>query len=168
MGSTKKSPDIIKFIISGTNPSCVERHAIFGADNPIYDYFSVSYLGPLKESEGGELLSSYGRRMGLNWSARAMRRALEDTGGHPSPLAHVCVDDASQVPVRSQPVTAIDDDAQKSQKTSSFKKARCSLKSSPSSKTIRRRISNPQHPRAWQRARVSRPSPRVSEYNRPT
>lgn len=112
-GIDQENPGRLKFIMSGTNPSCVERHAIFGVDNPIYNYFSVSYLGPLKESEGVELLSSYGRRMGLNWSARAMRRALEDTGGHPALLRTYASMMHRRFQHRSQSVMASDDDAQK-------------------------------------------------------
>jgi serine/threonine-protein kinase len=85
-GIDQETPGRMKFVISGTNPRCVEDHAVFGVDNPIYNYFKVLYLGPLEQPEGVELLSTYGRRMGLNWSANAMRRALEDTGGHPAIL----------------------------------------------------------------------------------
>jgi len=111
-GIDQETPGRLKFVISGTNPRCVEDHAVFGVDNPIYNYFTISYLGPLKESEGVELLSSYGRRMGLHWSANAMRRALADTGGHPAILRTYASMMHRRFTPRDKPVTPNDDDAQ--------------------------------------------------------
>jgi Protein tyrosine and serine/threonine kinase/Protein kinase domain len=111
-GIDQENPGSLKFVISGTNPRCVEDHAIFGTDNPIYNYFKISYLGPLEEREGVELLSSYGRRMGLNWSANAMQRALADTGGHPAILRTYASMMHRKFTPRSESVTPDDDDAQ--------------------------------------------------------
>lgn len=43
-GFDQERPGTLRFVISGTNPQCVESHAIFGEDNPIYSYFSTTYL----------------------------------------------------------------------------------------------------------------------------
>ncbi|WP_156022884.1 protein kinase [Terracoccus sp. 273MFTsu3.1] len=85
-GFDQEQPGSLRLIISGTNPQCVERHAIFGEDNPIYSYFSNTYLGPLDRSETGDLLRSYGQKMGLKWADPVIDRAFEDTGGHPALL----------------------------------------------------------------------------------
>jgi hypothetical protein len=111
-GIDQETPGRMKFVISGTNPRCVEDHAVLGVDNPIYNYFTVSYLGPLQQSEGVELLSTYGRRMGLNWSANAMRRALEDTGGHPAILRTYASMMHRKFTPRNKPVTPDVDNAQ--------------------------------------------------------
>lgn len=110
-GIDQETPGRMKFVISGTNPRCVEDHAVLGIDNPIYNYFTVSYLGPLQQSEGVELLSTYGRRMGLNWSANAMRRAIEDTGGHPAILRTYASMMHRKFTPRNKPVIPDVDDA---------------------------------------------------------
>ena len=85
-GLDQESPGRLRLVISGTNPQCVERHAVFGDDNPIYSYFSVTYLGPLAQAEVAELLKSYGIKMGLRWAQNVIERTHEDTGGHPALL----------------------------------------------------------------------------------
>lgn len=85
-GFDQERPGILRFVISGTNPQCVESHAIFGEDNPIYSYFSTTYLGPLSELEAQELLGTYGARMGLEWKSSVIARVFDDTGGHPALL----------------------------------------------------------------------------------
>ena len=85
-GIDQEQPGNLRFVISGTNPDCVESHSVFGSDNPIYSYFSVSYLKPFSEQEAGSLLNTYGRLMGIDWSAFVVRRVFEDTGGHPALL----------------------------------------------------------------------------------
>lgn len=85
-GYDQERPGTLKFVISGTNPQCVESHAVYGDDNPIYSYFSITYLGPFSESEAGDLLQAYGSRMGLDWKTPVVSRAFNDTGGHPALL----------------------------------------------------------------------------------
>lgn len=85
-GLDQEHPGTLKFIISGTNPQCVESHAILGEDNPIYSYFTTTYLGPFSEPEAGEMLRAYGARMGLDWKSAVISRAFIDTGGHPALL----------------------------------------------------------------------------------
>ncbi|GAB7005819.1 hypothetical protein JCM18899A_32920 [Nocardioides sp. AN3] len=85
-GFDQERPGTLRFVISGTNPQCVESHAIFGEDNPIYSYFSTTYLGPFSQDEAGDLLRTYGARMGLEWQTAVVARAFSDTGGHPALL----------------------------------------------------------------------------------
>jgi hypothetical protein len=85
-GIDQETPGRLRFVISGTNPRCVEDHAVLGVDNPIYSYFSINYLGPLARREATDLLESYGQKVGLQWSQGATLRASEDTGGHPALL----------------------------------------------------------------------------------
>lgn len=85
-GIDQEQPGTLRFVVSGTNPQCVESHAIWGDDNPIYSYFSTTYLGPFSEEEAGDLLRTYGARMGLDWTRAAISRAFHDTGGHPALL----------------------------------------------------------------------------------
>jgi hypothetical protein len=98
-GLDQENPGGLSFVISGTNPRCVEQHEIFGEDNPVYNYFSIHYLGPLARAEVAELLSSYGKKMGLQWSSSSVARTFEDTGGHPALLRSY----ASMVHQRSYP-----------------------------------------------------------------
>jgi len=110
-GVDQEHPGLLRFVISGTNPQCVEHHAILGVDNPIYNYFSVQYLGPLTHIETTDLLMTYGQKMGLNWSAPAIDRAFNDTGGHPSLLRTYASMMHMKFATRTEAVTTRDVDA---------------------------------------------------------
>lgn len=98
-GLDQENPGRLTFVISGTNPRCIEQHEVSGEDNPIYSYFRIHYLGPLAPEDVAELLTSYGKKMGLAWTPGAIARAFEDSGGHPALLRTY----ASMIHQRSSP-----------------------------------------------------------------
>lgn len=73
----------ISFLLTGTNPRCVELDTVDGVDNPIYNYFDKRYLRPFDPVESAELISTIGIRMGLRWTDQAVARAIRLVGGHP-------------------------------------------------------------------------------------
>ncbi|MGW0436315.1 protein kinase domain-containing protein [Micromonospora sp. NPDC003197] len=95
----------LSFIISGTNPKCVEDARIGNEDNPIYNYFTREYLKPFSLDETGDLLATVGQRIGIRWSPRAISEAFAQTGGHPAILRALGSAAHNKKTNRREPVT---------------------------------------------------------------
>ncbi|MFI6260591.1 protein kinase [Micromonospora zamorensis] len=85
-GLDQQFPGRLSYIISGTNPKCVEDAKIGADDNPVYNYFTREYLSPLNLDEAADLLATIGKRIGLEWEAHALSSSYAQTGGHPALL----------------------------------------------------------------------------------
>jgi hypothetical protein len=81
----------LSYLITGTNPKCIELNKLRGQENPAYNYFDVRYLSALTISDSTELLRQLGRPMGLAWSDDAVQHAFEMVGGHPFFDARDCL-----------------------------------------------------------------------------
>ena len=75
-------PDELVFVISGVNPSGVERGSLEDQPNPLYE-LQRSYLSPMPKAESDALLSGIGARMGLVFDKSALGKAYDIVGGHP-------------------------------------------------------------------------------------
>lgn len=82
-GIDQTYPGRLRFLVSGTNPSCIEVNRLGGRENPAYNYFSKRYLASLNHAESADLLQTLGNRMGLDWNDDAIERAHSAVGGHP-------------------------------------------------------------------------------------
>ncbi|MGW0505941.1 protein kinase domain-containing protein [Micromonospora sp. NPDC003241] len=85
-GLDQQYPGRLSYIISGTNPKCVEDGKIGAEDNPVYNYFTREYLSPLDLEESADLLVTIGKRIGLEWNSLALSASYTQTGGHPALL----------------------------------------------------------------------------------
>lgn len=85
-GLDQQYPGRIRILVSGTSPECAEQATLAGADNPLYRYLSVRYLGPLDEQDSRDLLTNLGEPIGLSWTSAALDYAVQQTGGHPALL----------------------------------------------------------------------------------
>lgn len=85
-GLDQQFPGRLSYIISGTNPKCVEDSNVGAEDNPVYNYFTHEYLRPLTIDETADLLTTIGRRIGLEWETHAVSSSHSQTGGHPAIL----------------------------------------------------------------------------------
>ncbi|MFC7548950.1 phosphotransferase [Plantactinospora sp. GCM10030261] len=85
-GLDQQLPNRLSFVISGTNPKCVEDAKVGDEDNPIYNYFTREYLKPLSLGEAGDLLNSIGHKIGIEWPTLSVSEAFAQTGGHPALL----------------------------------------------------------------------------------
>ena len=82
-GLSQQFPGKISYLITGTNPKCIEVNRLNEIENPAYNYFDVKYLPALDLGEAQQLLSEIGIRMGLDWSDSATQTCFRLTGGHP-------------------------------------------------------------------------------------
>ncbi|MEV0732653.1 serine/threonine-protein kinase [Polymorphospora sp. NPDC050346] len=85
-GLDQQFPGRLSYIISGTNPKCVEDAKIGAEDNPVYNYFTREYLSPLDLDEAADLLVTIGKRIGLEWETHSLSASYSQTGGHPALL----------------------------------------------------------------------------------
>ncbi|MEU8020950.1 serine/threonine-protein kinase [Micromonospora haikouensis] len=85
-GLDQQFPGRLSFIISGTNPKCVEDSKVGEDDNPVYNYFTREYLKPLRREEAYDLLTTIGGRIGLQWDTPSLAASYAQTGGHPALL----------------------------------------------------------------------------------
>jgi serine/threonine-protein kinase len=83
-GLDQQIPERLSYFVTGTNPSMFEHNRLHGLENPVYNYFSIQYLRPLSFDDVSNLITTLGRRMGLEWQDDAVARVYETTGGHPA------------------------------------------------------------------------------------
>jgi serine/threonine-protein kinase len=83
-GLDQQMPQRLSYFVTGTNPGMFEQNRLNGLENPVYNYLSIQYLKPLIRDDVESLITTLGRRMGLEWQESALDRILEATGGHPA------------------------------------------------------------------------------------
>ncbi len=78
------------YLISGTNPICLEYHEIDGAENPIFDGATVIYVPGFKVNQTREMVRKLGRIMGIKFDESLYAQMTEDYGGHPFLVRRLC------------------------------------------------------------------------------
>lgn len=82
-GLHQQLPGRLAYLVTGTNPSCIEKNKLLGVENPAYNYFDTKYLPALTQDESSQLLRQIGIRMGLLWRDAAVERCFGLVAGHP-------------------------------------------------------------------------------------
>lgn len=80
----------LSFLVAGVNPHCVEVSSIQGIDNPIFSMIHPIYLGLFGIEDVKNMVSSIGRYMGLDFDEEIYTKLVEDYGGHPFLIRHIC------------------------------------------------------------------------------
>lgn len=63
----QKPENPLTFIISGTNPRCIESPIVNGIDNPIFSQFKPVYVPGFEIDETKKMVATLGRYMGLSF-----------------------------------------------------------------------------------------------------
>lgn len=71
------------FVISGVNPSVVEKDVVNGVQNPLFGIVHHKYLTGFTEEETRTMVRNLGKRMGLKFSYDAVSNLYKWYGGHP-------------------------------------------------------------------------------------
>ena len=71
------------FVISGVNPSVVEKDVVNGVQNPLFGIVHHKYLTGFTEEETRIMIRNLGKRMGLKFSYDAVADLHSWYGGHP-------------------------------------------------------------------------------------
>lgn len=82
--------NIFTYLITGTNPICIEKPTIGGVDNPIFSQFQPTYIPPFDFQQTKEMLDKLGGYMGLVFDEITCGKIVEDFGGHPLLMRQMC------------------------------------------------------------------------------
>lgn len=80
----------LSFIVAGVNPHCVEIASIKGIDNPIFSMINPVYLELFGIQDVKNMVGSIGKYMGLEFDEEIYTKLVEDYGGHPFLIRHIC------------------------------------------------------------------------------
>lgn len=86
----QKSENPLTFIVSGTNPKCIESPTVNGIDNPIFSQFKPVYIPGFEIEETKKMVATLGRYMGLAFEEDVYTYLTRDFGGHPFLIRQVC------------------------------------------------------------------------------
>ena len=82
--------DVFAFSVFGANASLCLQGKWGGFDNPIFQYLSEIFIGPLSPGESSEMVLSLGSGMALSYSDSALALLHDYSGGHPMVCRQLC------------------------------------------------------------------------------
>jgi hypothetical protein len=94
------------FLVASTNPYFVEEPIFQDEDNPLYAFVKATYLGLFTYPQLSDMLSTLGRRMGINFDSKALEILFDEYGGHPYLSRRLCSFIAATHPERPLTVTS--------------------------------------------------------------
>lgn len=86
----KHTKGTFSYLITGTNPRCVEEATINHVDNPIFMQFNPLFIPPFSYSQTEEMVNKLGGYMGLTFDESTCASLMEDFGGHPLLIRQMC------------------------------------------------------------------------------
>ncbi|HET9505830.1 MAG TPA: AAA-like domain-containing protein [Hymenobacter sp.] len=89
-GNFQKNQDLFSYLISSTNPLCVETRTINGSDNPIYQQIAPYYIQQFSFEQTRIMLNKLGGYMGMQFEDVVCASITQDYGGHPFLMRQVC------------------------------------------------------------------------------
>jgi hypothetical protein len=85
-----RANNVFTYLITGTNPRCIERATINKADNPIFSQFPPIYIPPFDVVQTQEMIDKLGGYMGLVFDDAVGNKLVADFGGHPLLIRQMC------------------------------------------------------------------------------
>jgi hypothetical protein len=85
-----RANNVFTYLITGTNPRCIERSTINKADNPIFSQFSPIYIPAFDVVQTQEMIDKLGGYMGLVFDDSVSNKLVADFGGHPLLIRQMC------------------------------------------------------------------------------
>lgn len=86
----KSTDGVFTYLITGTNPRCVEVPTIDSIDNPIFMQFKPQYIPAFDFSQTQEMVNKLGGYMGITFDESVCSCLVEDFGGHPLLIRQMC------------------------------------------------------------------------------
>ena len=85
-----KTENIFTYLITGTNPKCIEKSTINKVDNPIFAQFPANYIEAFDYDQTKEMIDKLGGYMGIKFDDAVCGKLVEDFGGHPLLMRQMC------------------------------------------------------------------------------
>lgn len=82
--------NVFTYLITGTNPRCIEKPTIDKIDNPIFTQFPPIYIPAFDFIQTKEMLDKLGGYIGLKFDDMCCAKLVEDFGGHPLLMRQMC------------------------------------------------------------------------------
>ena len=73
----------LSLVLAGVNASPLEAAAIADADNPLFNFVGIEYLGPLERAAGRQLIKTIGEGVGIAWRDGPLDVLIDGVGAHP-------------------------------------------------------------------------------------
>jgi len=86
----QRNPEMITYLIAGTNPSPVEQHIINGQENPLFGSIPCKYVPAFSFDQIKEMVGKLGYYMGMKFDDIYLAKLTEDFGGHPFLVRQFC------------------------------------------------------------------------------
>lgn len=80
----------LSIVIAGVSSSIVSLNRLGDNQNPFYQFFEITYLGPLSQEDTVQMIRNIGQQMGLRFSNQAANFAAAISGGHPFLARQLC------------------------------------------------------------------------------
>ncbi|WP_209367132.1 hypothetical protein [Sediminibacillus dalangtanensis] len=105
----------LSFLVAGVNPHCIEKVSINGVDNPIFSMLNPMYLNLFDIEDVRNMVENIGKYMGLVFDEEIFTKLVEDYGGHPFLVRHICSLINESIPLeRPQRISKYDYEKEKS------------------------------------------------------
>jgi len=91
------------FLMSGMTPAPIREGMLYGRHNPLYEWATSLYVQPFDFADAEELVTTLGRRMGLEWERAAVERVHRATGGHAFFMRRLCGIVSETIPLDAEP-----------------------------------------------------------------
>lgn len=82
--------NIFTYLITGTNPRCIEKPTITKVDNPIFAQFPPIFIPAFDFVQTKEMLDKLGGYIGLKFDDITCAKLIDDFGGHPLLMRQMC------------------------------------------------------------------------------
>lgn len=86
----QRNPEVLTYMLVGTNPSCVELPLIAGHENPLFSSVPSQYVPPFTIEQVRGMVRRLGRYMGLQFDELIYAKLADDFGGHPFLIRQIC------------------------------------------------------------------------------
>lgn len=86
----QKYPEVMTYMLVGTNPNCVESPKLCEHENPIFASIESQYIPNFEVGQVSEMINTLGRYMGLSFDGYIAPKLVEDFGGHPFLIRQIC------------------------------------------------------------------------------
>ena len=86
----QRNPDVLTYMLVGTNPICIEMPRIGHHENPLFRSIPVHYVPSFTVEQTKEMVSKLGFYMGLKFEETLYSNLVVDFGGHPFLIRQFC------------------------------------------------------------------------------
>lgn len=86
----QRNPNVLTYMLVGTNPSCIELATIASHENPLFGSIPGQYVPPFTVEQVRQMVRRLGRYMGLTFDELIYAKLTEDFGGHPFLIRQFC------------------------------------------------------------------------------